>query len=133
MTHPAVFLAYPPSMNRVWRTVNGRMVESKESRAWKKAAAWTAQAAGIRCMNGPVEVQVTLHPRKNKDGSASASRIDLDNAMKSALDALKSVAYQDDKQVVRIFAAVGEPVQNGGLTVAVSSINHHEEMTTTHA
>lgn len=118
----SVRLAYPVSMNRVWRHANGRMIQNPEAKAWKKAAAWTAAAAGVRCVDGPVAVHVTLHPRKNKDGTASASRIDLDNAMKSALDALKSVAYRDDKQVVRILAAVGDPVPKGGLTVAVESV-----------
>lgn len=113
-------LSYPPSANILWRRVGRRMVVSAEARQWKAAAALTAQAAGMRVIAGAVEVQLVLHPKLTKAGKASVVRIDLDNAIKPTLDALNGVAWQDDKQVVRIVAEVGDPILGGGLTVTVN-------------
>ena len=50
-------------------------------------------------------------------GQASKVRLDLDNCIKVALDALIGIAYEDDSQVVRLTAEIGEPVEGGGLSV----------------
>ncbi|EMS1813588.1 RusA family crossover junction endodeoxyribonuclease, partial [Neisseria gonorrhoeae] len=50
--------------------------------------------------------------------------IDLDNALKVALDALQGVAYHNDRQVRRIAADyAGEPVAGGGLAVEVGELD----------
>lgn len=116
-----VTLDYPPSTNRVWRTANGRTYKPADVRAWMSDSAWRARAAGIHCASGPVHVAVTLHPRLTKAGKASQRRIDLDNAIKATLDALQGVAFCDDKQVIRLAAEVGYPMQDGGLTVRVEA------------
>lgn len=115
-------LDYPPSANRLWRSVNGRQYVSPETKTWKRAAAWKAKQLGVRMVDTPVRVRVTLHPRLTKQGKASAVRIDLDNAIKAALDAFNGIAYVDDSQVVEINAVIGKPMLNGGLTVSVSEV-----------
>jgi crossover junction endodeoxyribonuclease RusA len=115
-------LDYPPSCNRAWRTAKGRTYKPQVVIDWMKASATLARAAGIRPTEGPVHVSVTLHPRANKDGSASKIRIDLDNSLKVALDALQNVAFVNDNQVTRLSAEIGEPVKNGGLTVRIETI-----------
>lgn len=68
------------------------------------------------------------------EGEASQSRIDLDNAIKAALDALQGVAYRDDKQVTRIVATVGEAIEHGGLsitTTAAAGRDEHAQANTT--
>ena len=112
-------LDYPPSANRLWRQVRGRMIQSPEAKAWKERVGWIARAEGLRLLEAGVAVEVLLHPRLTKSGRASKTRIDLDNAIKATLDGLQGIAYQDDKQITRIVAEVGEPVQDGGLTVIV--------------
>ena len=116
---PVVRMAYPPSVNRIWRTANGRTYKPAKVTAWMHASALEAKAAGVRPAIGAVAVEVILHPKLTKTGKANQSRIDLDNALKATLDALQGVAYDDDKQVVRLVASVGDPVTSGGLTVEV--------------
>lgn len=72
---------------------------------------------------GSVELFLILHPRSNKNGEASKIRLDLDNSIKAAADAMNGVAYLDDSQITRIVAEVGEPMVGGGLSVQVRSIN----------
>lgn len=112
-------LPYPPSVNRMWRNFNGRMVLSTNGRKYKAVAALTAKLHGVELMTGLVAVTVILHPKKTANGGASKTRIDLDNALKCVLDSLNGVAYHDDKQVVRIYAEVGPPVESGGVSVVV--------------
>ena len=114
-----VALAYPPSANRLWRNHRGRMVVSSEAQAWKRAAAWKARAQGCPLLVGPVAVSVILHPRLTKSGKESQIRLDVDGPIKITLDALQGVAYDNDRQVVRLSAMIGPPLQEGGLTVDV--------------
>ena len=115
-----VLLTYPPSTNRAWRMAGGRMIQPAEIKAWKRTAGITAMASGMRALAGPVAVDVTLHPKATKAGLASKTRLDLDNVLKLSLDALNGIGYADDKQIVRVSAAIGEPITDGGLTVAVT-------------
>lgn len=119
-------LPYPISQNRYWRVrvIKGVAMTyvSTEAKAYKQEAAWKAKAAGIRVALGDVAMAVILHPKKNKDGSASKTRLDLDNCIKVLFDALNGVAYADDKQVVRIGAEIGNPVEGGGVSVKVIAI-----------
>ncbi len=72
---------------------------------------------------GSVAVRLLLIPKANKDGSANKTVIDLDNALKVALDALQGIAYHNDRQVRRIAAEYdGEPKQGGGLAVEVEEM-----------
>lgn len=113
-------LPYPVGANRVWRQAGGRVIPNSQAVAWKRTAAHLMQLAGVRVTDSAVSVHCILHPRANKDGSASKTRLDCDAPLKSLLDALNGVAYRDDKQVVRLVSEIGEPVQGGGLSVRVS-------------
>lgn len=117
-----ITLPYPPSTNRIWRSVRGRVVQSAEAREWKATAGWSARAAGWTLAVADVAVEIVLHPRLTLRGRPSARRVDLDNAIKATMDALNGIAYEDDRQVVRITASVGHALAGGGLTVAVEEI-----------
>ena len=89
-------LPYPPTVNTYWRVVRGRPILSAEARRYK---AWTllrARTQGMRPVDGPVCVSVTVY-RPRRIG-------DLDNSLKALLDALKGAAYHDDSQVVELHA-----------------------------
>ncbi|THF64336.1 RusA family crossover junction endodeoxyribonuclease [Pseudothauera rhizosphaerae] len=115
-----IILPYPISANRYWRVFGGRVVRSAEAVQYRKDAGFLFALSRRRPLAGPVSVHLALHPRENKDGTASRSRLDLDNCIKVALDALNGVAYLDDKQVVRLSAVIAEPIQRGGLGVIVT-------------
>lgn len=113
-------LPYPISTNRMYRNFNGRMVLSAEGKAYKTTAGWLAKQAKIHLLDGDVEFTVILHPKLNKDGSASKIRLDLDNCLKCAQDSLNGIAWHDDSQIVRIHVEIGLPRKGGGLTVGIT-------------
>lgn len=118
---PFLMLEYPISSNRYWRNFNGRTVMSAEAREYKAMAAFRWREAGFPLHAGQVLVELLLHPRMTKQGGASKSRMDLDNCLKVAIDALNGVAFVDDKQVRKLVAEVVDPVPGGGLSVRVST------------
>lgn len=91
-----ITLPYPPSVNNLYATVCGRRVLSREGRAFKAAAAALALAAGCRPVSDEVSVTVDVY--------RPAKRGDLDNTLKSLLDSLTGVAWNDDSQVSEIKA-----------------------------
>lgn len=95
-------------------------VPSGEAKAYKEEVAWRARAAGFRTpSSGPVALVLTLCPRRNKDGSASGTVLDLGNCLKVAEDALQGVVYENDKQVKDLRLRYGPPTPEGALIVEV--------------
>lgn len=119
MSAGAFLLSYPPGSNRLWRTVRGKVIVSAEALAWKREAAWRAQAAGIRPLAGAVAVILVLHPRMTAKGRANQTRLDVDAPIKVTLDALQGVAFGNDKQVTFVSSTLGPPLPGGGLSVSV--------------
>jgi crossover junction endodeoxyribonuclease RusA len=114
-------LPYPISANDYWRsrTVKqkgtGRTIAiayvTDEAKAYKLDVAWRARAAGVRApILGRVSVSIELYPhrpldwqtRQRKLGDAwdnDVRCIDLDNARKVLFDALKGIAFEDDRWI----------------------------------
>lgn len=117
-----VTLPYPPSANRYLRHTARGTYRTSEANAYRKQAQLAALAAGASLhYYESIEVRATLHPRLTKTGRASDTRIDLDNCLKVALDALEGIAFANDKQVRRIILEVGQPMAGGGLTLEVEA------------
>lgn len=141
-------LPYPVSSNRYWKT---RVIKLKgssaptamtyvsaEAKQFKDAVGWLAKAAGVRApMVGRVAIDYTLHPKRPQDWSTRARKdpagwedtvmcMDLDNAQKVLIDALKDIVIQDDKWVRQITARRGEPLAEACLIVTVSLVSAHE-------
>lgn len=133
-------LPYPISANRYWasRVVRPRggkefvsTYVTPEAKAYKTEVGWLAKAAGVRGpIAGRVAIAYTLYPnlpqdwqrRMRKDGTAwddSVMCIDLDNAQKVLLDALKGVVIEDDKWVRRITAERAEPDGDARIVVSI--------------
>ena len=111
-------LPYPVSANRYWRTFRNRTVRSAEASAYRRSVLEAAVAAGVQpVLDRGVSVSLVLRPKLTRRGQASKVRLDLDNCIKVALDALIGIAYEDDSQVVRLTVEIGEPVEGGGLSV----------------
>ena len=115
----SVTFPYPPSANRYWRIFRGRATPSKAATEYKAAVLAMVDWQPTESM---VAIDITLHPKQNKDGSECKTIIDLDNCLKVTLDALQGVAYSNDKQVRKITAQYGETLPDGGLTVAVCKL-----------
>jgi len=102
-------LPYPVSANRYWRTIVAKKqlraitFVSDEAKSYKAQCAWLAKAAGFRVpLNGAIELRISLVPKNRVC-------MDLDNALKVTIDALKGVVYADDAQVYRIVAQRADP------------------------
>ena len=119
----AVTLPYPPSANRYLRHTGRGTYRTAEANSYRRQAQLALMAAGAKLRQfGPVAIHAVLHPRLTKAGNASETRLDLDNCLKVALDAMQGVAFDNDKQVRRISLEIGYPIADGGLTLEVSPL-----------
>ncbi len=137
----SILLALPPpvSANVYWRSFIPRggkraiVVVSDEAKAYRQTVLKLALAAGVRKpITGRVSLGVKLYPARPLDWAKRAAKdpdgwddtvrsIDLDNALKVLLDALKNVAFEDDSWVRRIDAERMEPDEHGARVVVTIS------------
>ena len=131
-------LPYPLSANRYWRPVKlGKhisIVPTTEAKAFRKDIAALCRAQGVRSViAGRVHIDVKLYPARPLDwqkrmrlnGAAwddTVRCIDIDNANKVLLDALKDVAIEDDKWVRRLTSERMEPDGEARVVVTITAI-----------
>lgn len=126
-----VKLPYPISANRYWAT---RVITPKgqtramamtyvtpEAKQYKEQVGWILKAAGVRqAMPGRVEVHIQMYPHRPLDYKKrmrdnplywddTVMRLDLDNCRKVVNDALKEIAFADDKCIFKDSGEVMEP------------------------
>jgi crossover junction endodeoxyribonuclease RusA len=106
-------------MNRIWRSTKTGVYKDSKASAYQTTVKTLAMVAGCsKPLEGPIRLWVSLHPRQPKKATGRPVRcLDLDNAMKAAIDALNGMAWMDDSQVVEIFGRKAEPVEGGKLIV----------------
>jgi crossover junction endodeoxyribonuclease RusA len=107
-----VCLPIPPSANRYWRNVRGRVLVSEEAKVYKRTV-------GLLCgqidpLHGNVSVKFTIY-RPRKAG-------DLDNYTKVMLDSLKGILYPDDDAVVEIHARRDDDKHNPRVVLSAWSV-----------
>lgn len=109
----ALTLPWPPTVNTYWRNNRGRTHISAEGVAFRRAVAWLAKEAKVRCLKGRLSLSVEAAPPDRR-------RRDLDNLLKSLLDALQHAGcYEDDSQIDFISVMRLEPVPAGRVVVKV--------------
>lgn len=135
-----VTIPYPVSSNRYWRSFVPRghqraiVVLSDEAKAFKARVRHEARSAGINTpIAGRVAVSIRLYPQRPQDAARRAAKnpttwdddvrsIDLDNAAKVLIDALKDVAFGDDRMVWRLDLERMEPDGAARAEVTISAI-----------
>ena len=131
-------LPYPLSANRYWRPVklgaHISIVPTKEAKAFRADIAARCRAQGVCTpLAGRVHIDVKLYParpqdwqrRMRVDGAAwddTVRCIDIDNANKVLLDALKDVAIEDDKWVRRLTSERMEPDGEARVVVTITAM-----------
>ncbi len=133
-------LPYPPSANAYWRhrvmnasSKGGRPMAttflSADAKQFKKDVLALARAAGVTApILGRIKVEIWLYPNQPKDWAARVRKLgaewddgvlclDLDNANKVLLDAMKDVVFGDDKFVRVLIAQRMEPDAGGARVV----------------
>lgn len=90
---------------------DGRVVTKTDSvglRGWTETVGWAAKAAGVRRLDRDVPVRVHVRFRfpqpKRSTRWCPTVRPDIDKLTRALLDALTGIAYEDDAQVVELFA-----------------------------
>lgn len=124
-------LPMPPSANKIWRRGRFCTYLSSEAVAYKRIVAKAFINSGFVRIDGRVSIDIVLHPKRPKDwqkrekklGDAwvdSVRCLDLDNVLKSLLDSLKDIAFEDDKWVHRLIVTKGEPQGDGFVIVQIN-------------
>jgi crossover junction endodeoxyribonuclease RusA len=114
-------LPYPVSANRYWRSFVPRgykralVVVSDEAKAYIREVGLEAKRQGLRKpATGLVSLIVRLIP-------ANRVCMDLDNALKVVIDALKGIAYADDADVFKIVAERADPDGHARLEIEIDA------------
>jgi crossover junction endodeoxyribonuclease RusA len=130
-------LPYPVSANRYWAsrvvTIKGRQMPmvyvTAEAKDYIEQVGWICKAAGVRQpLAGRLRVTVQLYPHRPQDWQARMRKLganwddtvqcmDLTNCEKVLLDALNTIAFNDDKQVRSYVANRMEPDAVGARVV----------------
>ena len=114
-----IVLPWPPSVNKYWRTYQGRMLVSEEGRNYIATVADQILLQGFR-KNKTYENKIIVQIQAYRPDDRKR---DLDNLFKAPLDALaKAGVYKDDSQIVdlRIFWA---KEKGGMLKVSISEVD----------
>ena len=104
-------LPWPPSVNRYWRSVGGKVLISREGREYRKAV--VRKVSQLKPLTGPLKVTLLARPPDRR-------RRDMDNLMKATLDSLAHAnVYEDDSQIDDLRIKRGHVSPHGGEIVAV--------------
>ena len=109
-------MPWPPSVNKYWRTFQGRMIISAEGRSYRKAVAdQVFIQGGAKNYTGKLRVVIeAFRPDKR--------RRDLDNLLKAVLDGCTHAGvWEDDSNIVDLRIYWADTV-GGMLKVKVSEI-----------
>jgi len=135
-----IVLPYPISSNAYWRSfphpTTKRVITtvSREAKAYKEEVRWRLKAAGFhQPLLGRVAVHIDLYPQRPKDADKRAAKdpmnwdddvrcIDLDNARKVLYDAMKGVAFEDDRMIFMDSATRREPDGEARVVVTIEPI-----------
>jgi crossover junction endodeoxyribonuclease RusA len=110
-------LPFPPSNNRYYRNVNGRMIISREGREYATRVAGIIQTVTSETFLDGIVVNIKAHMPDKR-------RRDVDNMLKVPLDAMqKAGVYGDDSQIIRLAIEKVYSTQPGRLDVLIESID----------
>ncbi len=109
-----ITLPWPPSVNHYWRTWRGRMLISRQGRAYREQVGAILRAAGVTPQSGRLAVHVELYPPDRR-------KRDVDNTFKAIGDSLQhGGAFQDDSQIVWLLLEKAEVVDSGRVIVRIA-------------
>ena len=93
----SLILPWPPSVNRIWRSVGGRVLLSAEGRAYRQvvaAAVLEQRGPPLGPLTGRLSMAIRVYPPDRR-------RRDVDNLAKAILDAIEHAGsvYENDSQI----------------------------------
>jgi len=109
-----ITLPWPPSVNHYWRTWRGRMLISRQGRAYREQVGAILRAAGVTPLPGRLAVHVELYPPDRR-------KRDVDNTFKAIGDSLQhGRAFDDDSQIVWLLIEKAEVAPGGKVVVRIA-------------
>lgn len=115
-------LPFPPTVNTVWRSVNGRTIMSKRGREYRKEAraaiANQLGNTGVVTTGDRLSVEVLLYPPDKR-------KRDIDNYNKALLDAITHTGriWQDDSQIDALTVKRRSTAKGGYCVVNISEVS----------
>lgn len=118
-------LPWPPSVNRIWRALGGRVILSAQARDYIKAAGNALPAGRVPPpLTGRLWVWLTLHPpERSPRGKGPGASWDIANREKIVCDVLtKQRVWVDDSQIDVLVIQRGAPRGAGSVDVTIVTI-----------
>lgn len=110
-------LPWPPSLNRIWRAVAGRIVLSKVARDWKVAAANALPTGHVEPLRGRLAVWLQLSP------PVGARKLDVANREKLLCDTLtEQRVWLDDEQIDMLVIVRGKQCDKGYVDISITEL-----------
>lgn len=113
-------LPWPPSLNRIWRAVGGKILLSVIARNYKKAASAALPVGRVPPpLTGRLMVWMVLHPPLK----LANARWDLANREKLMVDCLTAQrVWLDDSQIDALVMLRGEPAGVGRVELTIQTL-----------
>ena len=115
-------LPWPPSVNRIWRSVGGRVLLSADGRAYRQivAAAVLEQHGPADPLTGRLSMTLRAYPPDRR-------RRDVDNLAKAILDAIEHAGsvYENDSQIDHLSIRRMNVEKPGRVEVSIGEIDLH--------
>lgn len=113
-------LPWPPSLNRIWRAVGGKILLSMIARKYKKAAAAALPVGRVPPpLTGRLLVWMTLHPPLK----LAEARWDIANREKLMIDCLtEQRVWLDDSQIDAMVILRGTPSGAGRVELTIHAL-----------
>jgi crossover junction endodeoxyribonuclease RusA len=90
------------------KSFNGHIVHNKseELMLWRAFVGYKAKEAGCKPIAGPISVTMNFRIKRPKSVKREYPTVplDLDKLVRSVGDALTGIAYEDDSQIISLFA-----------------------------
>jgi crossover junction endodeoxyribonuclease RusA len=112
-------LPWPPSVNALWRSINGRAILSRKGREYRLAGLSSLSTQPVRRWSAEVRLSVTavLNPPTRRS-------FDIDNFWKAPGDLLTHAGiYIDDSQIDRLCLQRGPVVKGGRVAVTITPLD----------
>jgi len=110
----SLILPYPPTLNKLYATFNGRRMLSKNGKAFKANVLSLCMLKRIKPLEGNIAITFTAY-RPRKIG-------DLDNLNKIIFDSLKGSAFYDDKQIVEMHTYRRDDKDNPRVEIEIRNV-----------
>jgi crossover junction endodeoxyribonuclease RusA len=116
-------LPWPPSVNRIWRSVGGRVLLSADGRAYRQAVAVAVleQHGAGDPLTGRLSMTIRAYPPDRR-------RRDVDNMAKAILDAIEHAGsvYVNDSQIDHLSIRRMNVATPGRVDVSIGEIDLHD-------